>query len=54
MTRANYIDNIWRVGGNGGGGLGFRYYFVKEFGVNLEWGWMEMSWMKFGLTVNLN
>ena len=55
MTRKNTAkDDLWRAGGNGGGGLGFRYYFVKRFGVNLEWGWQEMSWAKIGLTVNLN
>ena len=54
MSRHKSFDNVWRVGGNGGGGLGFRYYFVKKFGMNVEWGWQEMSWLKFGLTVNLN
>lgn len=44
----------WHAAFNGGGGLGFRYYFVKQFGVNLEWGWQEMSWAKVGLTVRLN
>lgn len=44
----------WHAGAIGGAGLGFRYYIVKQFGVNLEWGWMEMSWAKIGLTVNLN
>lgn len=44
----------WHAGFNAGSGLGFRYYFVDQFGVNLEWGWQEMSWAKFGLTVKLN
>jgi hypothetical protein len=49
-----FKPNSWHSNFNGGGGLGFRYYFVKKFGVNLEWGWQEMSWAKIGLTVNLH
>lgn len=37
----------------GGAGLGFRYYFVEKFGVNLEWGWMEMSYAKIGVTIKV-
>lgn len=44
----------WRFRANGGAGLGIRYYFVEKFGVNFEWGYQEMSWAKFGLTVKLN
>lgn len=33
----------------GGAGLGFRYYFIENMGVNLEFGWMEMSYAKIGV-----
>ncbi len=43
----------WRARFNGGGGLGFRYYFIDNLGVNLEWGWQEMSFAKIGLTIKV-
>jgi hypothetical protein len=36
-----------------GVGLGFRYYFSPAFGVNLEWGWQEMSFAKIGVQFKL-
>lgn len=56
MGRFDFNGNgsEWDADFNAGSGLGFRYYFVKQFGVNLEWGWMELSWAKFGFTVNMN
>ena len=38
---------------NGGAGLGFRYYFVDNIGVNLEWGRQEMSYAKIGVQFKL-
>ncbi|MEZ5037005.1 MAG: hypothetical protein R2760_05885 [Chitinophagales bacterium] len=38
---------------NGGAGLGFRYYFVDNIGVNMEWGRQEMSWAKIGVQFKL-
>ena len=32
-----------------GAGLGIRYYFKDNFGVNFETGGMEMSWAKIGV-----
>ena len=46
-------NRAWHAAFNGGGGLGFRYYFVKQFGINLEWGWQEMSYAKLGFTFQL-
>ena len=36
-----------------GGGIAFRYYFVKYFGVALEAGYEENSWMKVGMVLKL-
>lgn len=38
---------------NGGSGLGVRYYFHEKIGVNAEFGYMEMSFAKIGITVKL-
>ena len=36
-----------------GSGLGLRYYFTDKIGMNLEWGWMEMSVAKIGVQFKL-
>lgn len=46
--RGDYADKV-RVRFNGGSGLGFRYYFIPTIGMNLEWGWQELSWAKIGV-----
>lgn len=51
FTHKNYGSDV-RF--KSGAGLGFRYYFVEKFGVNLEWGWMEMSYAKIGVTIKIN
>lgn len=38
---------------NAGSGLGVRYYFHEKIGVNAEFGLMEMSFAKIGITVKL-
>jgi hypothetical protein len=43
----------WHAAFNGGGGIGFRYYFVKQFGINMELGWQEMSYAKLGFTFQI-
>lgn len=44
-----YDDNKLYVNFNAGSGLGFRYYFIPSIGMNLEWGWQELSWAKIGV-----
>jgi hypothetical protein len=39
------------LGVNAGGGIGFKYYFVKNFGVALDAGYEEASWLKLGLAL---
>lgn len=51
--RHDLIDDKMRVRFNGGSGLGFRYYFTPKIGVNLEWGWQELSWAKIGVQFKL-
>ncbi|HNM67149.1 MAG TPA: hypothetical protein PKN16_06635 [Chitinophagales bacterium] len=38
---------------NGGAGFGFRYYFIDNIGVNVEFGRQEMSWAKLGFQFKL-
>lgn len=38
---------------NGGAGLGIRYYFVDNIGINMEFGRQEMSWAKLGFQFKL-
>lgn len=41
------------IGVNAGGGIGFKYYFVKQFGVSIDAGYEELSWFKFGLAIKI-
>ncbi len=41
-------QKIKHLGLNGGGGIGFKYYFVKNFGVAIDAGYEEASWLKVG------
>jgi hypothetical protein len=51
--RDDYFDDKMSVKFNGGTGLGFRYYFTPKIGMNLEWGWQELSWAKIGVQFKL-
>lgn len=44
----NSKQKIKHLGFNGGGGIGFKYYFVRNFGVAIDAGYEEASWLKVG------
>ena len=41
-------QKIKQLGFNAGGGIGFKYYFVRNFGVAIDAGYEEASWLKVG------
>ena len=47
----NTNTKLKHLGINAGGGIGFKYYFVKYFGVALDAGFEEASWLKLGLAL---
>lgn len=53
LSEKNKIDNtkIKNFGVNAGVGLGFKYYFVKNFGVAMDFGYEETSFAKLGIVV---
>lgn len=44
---------IRQSGFNAGGGIGLKYYFVKNFGVAIDAGYEETSWAKLGLVFKI-
>ncbi|HMV14380.1 MAG TPA: hypothetical protein PKD39_09775 [Chitinophagales bacterium] len=55
LTEKNLISDqkLKHLGVNAGGGIGFKYYFVKHFGVALDAGYEEASWLKLGLAIKI-
>ena len=49
----NTNQKLKKLGINGGGGIGFKYYFVKHFGVALDAGYEEASWLKLGFAIKI-
>ena len=50
ITEKNLVTSqkIKQLGFNAGGGIGFKYYFVRNFGVAIDAGYEEASWLKVG------
>ena len=55
LSEKNKIDNtkVKTFGVNAGLGLGFKYYFVKNFGVAIDFGYEETSYAKLGIVVKI-
>lgn len=55
LSEKNKNDNtkIKTYGFNAGAGIGFKYYFVKSFGVAIDFGYEESSYAKLGLVVKI-
>lgn len=49
----NTTSKLKHLGFNAGGGIGFKYYFVKHFGIALDAGYEEASWLKLGLAIKI-
>lgn len=49
----NTGKKLKQLGVNAGGGIGFKYYFVRNFGVAIDAGYEEASWLKIGLAFKI-
>ena len=55
LSEKNKNDNtkVKTFGFNAGAGFGFKYYFVKNFGAAIDFGYEEASYGKLGLVVKI-
>jgi hypothetical protein len=55
ISEKNKTDGtkLKKFGFNAGAGMGFKYYFVKNFGVAMDFGYEESSYAKLGFVIKI-